>query len=276
VFKTFWPAALIVIVLGWLGGSAAVIGSAFAQDAGVDTSDWDWGGFEAMDDTPVTQGRRSSSSEPSQAPPVDPRSLENAEPDFDAVPHRAYALFEGMPAIEVIPTVRDEDMHPCSSCHEWVESNPTPRKLQSPHDGFELKHGLHGKGEFWCFTCHHLEGEGGLVTLEGQKLSFDEAYLLCSQCHADQARDWAFGAHGKRVDNWQGERKIYNCTACHYQHRPAIDKRAPMPGPVMRAGLERPPHWVPRHEQSATHELKPRPMWERLSRRAEEQHEHGR
>ena len=47
--------------------------------------------------------------------------------------------------------------------------------------------------------------------------------MLCSQCHVKQARDWAFGAHGKRVGSWQGERQVYNCTVCHYQHHPAIE-----------------------------------------------------
>lgn len=267
MFKLLWPIALSVFVIGWICGSAVAIGTAFAQEAGVDTSDWNWDAFDPMDETPAAQGRRGDKDAPGEATPVDPRSSENAEPDFDAVPHRAYALFDDMPAFMVIPSKRDEDMHPCSSCHEWVESNPTPRKLQAPHDGFELQHGLHGKGEFWCFTCHYLEGEGGLRTLEGQKLSFDEAYVLCSQCHVEQGRDWAFGAHGKRVENWQGIRQVYNCTACHYQHRPAIDPRAPMPGPVMRAGLEPPPRWVPRPEVS--HALHPPPLWQRLNSQVE-------
>jgi hypothetical protein len=53
-----------------------------------------------------------------------------------------------------------------------------------------------------------------------------------------------FGAHGKRQGNWQGTRQVFNCTACHYQHRPALKARAPKSGPGMRMGLERPAHWV--------------------------------
>ena len=94
--------------------------------------------------------------------------------------------------------------------------------------------GLHGRGQFWCFTCHDLEGNGGLKTLEGEPLAFSEAYFLCSQCHVDQARDWAYGAHGKRVGTWQGERVVYNCTACHYQHNPAIKPREAVPPPPVR------------------------------------------
>jgi hypothetical protein len=141
----------------------------------------------------------------------------------------AYMIFPDSPPFEVVPRVKDTDMHPCSDCHEWAESDPTPRLLDEPHDNFRLKHGLHGKGKFWCFTCHFLEGDGGLRTLEGDRLPFDQAYIVCSQCHSQEARDWAFGAHGKRIDNWQGPRRILNCTVCHYQHTPAIDPRAPRP-----------------------------------------------
>ena len=180
---------------------------------------------------------------------------ENARPDPDATPRPAYAVFKDVSPFEVIPSQRDADMHPCSNCHQWMLSDPTPRALKTPHDNFELQHGLHGKGKFWCFTCHHLHDKGGLKTLEGEKLDFSEAYVLCSQCHPDQARDWVFGAHGKRQGNWQGTRQVFNCTACHYQHRPAIKARAPKSGPDMRMGLERPSHWVAKDKRQAIKQL---------------------
>jgi hypothetical protein len=159
-----------------------------------------------------------------------------------AVPDQAapaYELFPSAPPFEVIPRAKDSDMHPCSDCHAWAESDLTPRELDDPHDDFRLKHGLHGKGKFWCFTCHHLDDDGGLHNLEGEKLRFDDAYLVCSQCHAKAARDWYFGAHGKRVGNWRGERRLLNCTVCHYQHSPAYATREPVPPPPVRRGLER-------------------------------------
>jgi hypothetical protein len=129
-----------------------------------------------------------------------------------------------------------------------VVSNPEPRRLKPPHDNFELKHGLHGHGKFWCFTCHRNDKDLGLKTLEGQPVEFADAYIVCSQCHARQAQDWAHGAHGKRVGNWQGPRQVLNCTACHYQHSPGFKPREPLPGPAMRAGLPRPDHWVTRSQ----------------------------
>ncbi len=172
-------------------------------------------------------------------------SLQNvfaeASPD-NAAPEEAKEarqIFSGMPPFKVIPRKKTPGLHPCGDCHAWAESDPAPRPLKEPHNGLVLKHGLHGKGEFWCFTCHHLDDDGGLRTLEDKKLAFDEAYLLCAQCHSRQARDWYFGAHGKRMENWQGERKILNCTVCHYQHAPAPVPRKPMPPPPVRTGLAR-------------------------------------
>lgn len=203
--------------------------------------DWDWGGITAEDSLPAEVH-----SNPVTSTIKKPRrDVTVAAPDFSATPKTAVALFPDSPSFEVIPGLKNPEMHPCSNCHRWTKGNVTPRVLKQPHDDFELKHGLHGKGKFWCMTCHHLEGSGGLVTLEGEKVEFDDAYLVCSQCHVNQARDWVYGAHGKRIGNWQGPRQILNCTACHYQHRPAHAARAPMGGPVIRMGLERPSHWKP-------------------------------
>lgn len=209
--------------------------------AETENSDWDWSGITADDTTPAEIVSK----------PVDPashtshRDVTTASPDYDATPRPAIAIFSDAPNFKVIPGQKNPDMHPCSNCHQWTRGNTTPRVLKRPHDDFELKHGLHGKGKFWCMTCHHLEGTGGLVTLEGEKIEFDDAYLVCSQCHVNQARDWVYGAHGKRIGNWQGTRQVLNCTACHYQHRPALDPRSPLAGPVIRMGLERPSHWKP-------------------------------
>jgi hypothetical protein len=225
---------------------------------------WDWDSFGVADEGPTVRSRvESKRADAMSALPAGPRVGETAEPNFEAEPVPAYALFPGLSGFSVIPSVRDRDMHPCGNCHTWTKSDPTPRALKKPHDNFELDHGLHGKGGFWCFTCHTLKGGSALRTLEGQELGFNEAYVLCSQCHVQEARDWAFGAHGKRVAVWQGERKVYNCTVCHYQHRPAIKPREALAGPQVRQGLERPDHWVPaaqrEHSPSA---LKP---WERVS-----------
>jgi len=224
------------------------------------SDDWDWGGYSELDDVPVVKGTTGKTAE-TGAEPVPPVPAENAVPDFSASPQPAHTLFAGMPSFEVIPSQRHPSMHPCANCHQWVKGNPEPRNLKQPHNDFQLEHGLHGRGKFWCFTCHDLSGKGGLRTLEGEPLDFDEAYLLCSQCHAEQARDWVYGAHGKRVANWQGVRQVYSCTACHYQHSPGFKPREPLDGPAMRVGLDRPGHWVARHKREKPVEHH-RPQWE--------------
>jgi hypothetical protein len=77
-----------------------------------------------------------------------------------------------------------------------------------------------------------------LQTLRGDKVDFDDAYLVCGQCHFNRQKDWYFGAHGKRVADWRGPRTLYNCTHCHDPHTPAIAPRAPARPPPVRAGLK--------------------------------------
>ncbi len=245
------PFVLLTVFCAWAVFAASV--GAVGEPAGpappgdsasaVGVDDWDWDAVTGLDDAPVIAPSSGTQSR-SLSDYVAPREIENAFPDFDAEPRQGYAVFKDVPPFEVIPSQRDPGMHPCSSCHQWVKGDPSPRNLKKPHDGFQLSHGLHGKGAFWCFTCHDLEGSGGLRTLEGEKLDFGDAYILCSQCHSRQARDWAYGAHGKRVSGWQGKRQVLNCTACHYQHRPRLKPREPKAGPRVRMGLERPEHWV--------------------------------
>ncbi len=243
-----------------------MLGPTLAQEGGGD--DWDWGAFEQMDDAPVT--KKSSAADTGGPPASEPaalaRSAENALPDFTAPPRQAYPVVAGMPPFEVIPSQRDADMHPCSNCHQWVTSNPQPRKLKPPHDNFELAHGQYGKGEFWCLTCHDLKNGTGLKTLEGEPVEFADAYIVCGQCHSRQTEDWARGAHGKRVGAWRGTRQVLSCTACHYQHRPAIAAREPMPGPAIRVGLERPAHWSPDVQREPPADAAHQAPWRRASR----------
>ncbi|MDJ0739085.1 MAG: hypothetical protein QNJ91_05170 [Gammaproteobacteria bacterium] len=232
-------AALIGIRLA----ACALLAAAAAP--GLASDDWDWDAVEAIDDAPVTKTPAAGAPAKTDATaPAAPRAAENALPDFAAEPVTVLAMFDGVAPFEVVPSQRDDEMHPCANCHQWATSNPEPRRLLTPHDNFELQHGLHGKGGFWCFTCHDVDNNFSLKTLEGEPVEFAHAYVVCSQCHAQQARDWAHGAHGKRVGNWQGRRQVFNCTACHYQHRPALKPREPLPGPTMRVGLPRPDHWV--------------------------------
>jgi len=140
--------------------------------------------------------------------------------------------------------------YPCLKCHADMKPNPQERKLVARH----LDELDHGRDRIWCLDCHDAENRNVLRTVSGEQIDFDQAWIICGACHAKQQRDWYYGAHGKRVGNWQGERIIYNCTHCHDPHEPAIEARAPLPPPPVRAGLERQHHTV-----TGTHRI-----WERV------------
>lgn len=143
--------------------------------------------------------------------------------------------YPGAPEIEVISRKDDLFFYPCKQCHGFLEPNPEIRELVAPH----VIDFQHGRGRIWCLSCHDLENRDVVKTLLGEPVDFDQAHLVCGGCHANRHKDWYFGAHGKRVVDWQGERKVYNCTHCHDAHSPAIKARAPKPVPPVRAGLER-------------------------------------
>jgi len=145
--------------------------------------------------------------------------------------------FEGYPGAPTVTVVSRKDQlffYPCSQCHAAMEPNPEVRPLNVMHDA-EIDH---GRGRLWCLNCHDLDNRDYLRTLLGEPVDFDDAHLVCGGCHANRQRDWTFGAHGKRVADWQGERTVYACTHCHNPHQPAIPPRAPQPPPPVRAGLE--------------------------------------
>ena len=158
--------------------------------------------------------------------------------------------YPGAPDVEVVPRKDGLFFYPCTQCHSFLEPNPDIRELAAPHN-IKLEH---GRGRIWCLSCHNLENRDVLRTLLDEPVDFDAAYLVCGGCHANRQKDWYFGAHGKRVENWQGERKLYNCTHCHDPHSPTIKARAPKPPPPVRAGLQ--------HERSEEHEL--HSVWETL------------
>ena len=113
----------------------------------------------------------------------------------------------------------------CSSCHN---DKPVAVNLglELTHGDVKLDHGIDGQA-LTCIDCHHPEERDFLEDKKGRKIDFDHSYQLCGQCHFRQKRDWVGGAHGKRVDNWAGDRVIFNCTSCHNPHSPRFEKRFP-------------------------------------------------
>lgn len=126
--------------------------------------------------------------------------------------------------------------YPCGACHEQPVTDPgaaAPVSLRWTH----LDVGLEHAAALRCATCHRYDDLGTLRLIEGEPVDFDHSYRVCAQCHAPQARDWAGGAHGKRLGGWRGERVVQNCTGCHDPHAPAFPERMPLGFPrVPRTG----------------------------------------
>ena len=123
---------------------------------------------------------------------------------------------------------------PCSSCHAGIDSiqrspaaSPSYRRM---HVDIDLIHAP--SDSMNCTTCHAGDDPGQLQKLNGDRVSIDHAYQVCTQCHYEQARDWAGGAHGKRLGGWRGKRVVNSCTECHNPHRPKFEQRLPEPGPL--------------------------------------------
>lgn len=147
------------------------------------------------------------------------------------VPFTGYA---NVPPFSVVPRKDQLTFFPCTGCHAQMTPNPQPRQLNTPHPAALV----HGNGRIWCLDCHTLKDRDVLHTLAGAKVDFDESHLVCGQCHFPRHKDWYFGGHGKRVENWNGPREIYNCTHCHDPHSPTVKPREPSKPPPVRAQLQ--------------------------------------
>ena len=149
------------------------------------------------------------------------------------IPEQEFVSYSDRPVPKVPPRKDHLTFYPCSQCHEHWKTNEEPRELAPVHDvGLQ-----HGQGRLWCLVCHDSEDRDQLRTVRGGKVDFNEAWRVCGQCHSNRQKDWYFGAHGKRVYDWQGEAERYNCTHCHNPHRPPFMQRKPQPKPPVRAGL---------------------------------------
>jgi hypothetical protein len=153
----------------------------------------------------------------------DPRSVEQVLPIIEETV-LAREGYQGSP-FRVLARKQAIERYKCSSCHG--------EKPVLVKQGLALTHGnvviYHGQGDrvLSCIDCHHPEDRDYLEDKKGRKIDFDHSYQLCGQCHFRQKRDWLGGAHGKRVNNWAGDRVIYNCATCHDPHSPRFEQRFP-------------------------------------------------
>jgi hypothetical protein len=123
--------------------------------------------------------------------------------------------------------------YPCTSCHLGRTVAMRDTRIGDAHQNIQPKHPeLLGSV---CSTCHSPDAVDMLALRSGDRVGLDDGYRLCAQCHFAQARDWANGAHGKRLDGWQGRRVVMGCSDCHDPHRPGIGRRIPFRAPRIPA-----------------------------------------
>ncbi len=186
------------------------------------------------------------------------------------------------PPFQVLARKELLENYPCSDCHEDEPVNRKERRLTEEHEDIVLKHGA---GRFWCLTCHGSRSKDALTSLKGKPIDFDQAFVLCGQCHFQRQKDWYFGGHGKRagawpephmiplthdklrvadrsrIGQWRGARVLLSCPTCHNPHSPAIKPFKASPPPRLRAGLS------PAERVHEGHQ----PIWVRLRQEQEKE-----
>ncbi len=146
----------------------------------------------------------------------------------DAVRHRQIGMRTF--ALPLRSSATGLRQYPCATCHQGTRV--TVRPDEPRHDNIRPEHPRFAEGA--CATCHVSSSVERLALAGGETATLDHAYRLCAQCHFSQARDWAAGAHGKRLVAWGARRVVMSCTECHDPHRPGLEPRLPFPGPRIR------------------------------------------
>jgi hypothetical protein len=150
------------------------------------------------------------------------------EPLLDAVTQAAASDQHGVFNVPPAP-FSDDEIFPCSDCHEGEEVNYERRELEDFHEEIVLQHGPEDR---WCFDCHNAEDRDQLRLANGALVGFDESYRLCGQCHGTIYRDWREGIHGRRRGFWNGAKSYLLCAHCHNPHAPEFAAMQPLPPPV--------------------------------------------
>lgn len=133
------------------------------------------------------------------------------------------------------PPFSDEEIFPCSECHEPDDINYRRRELTMEHSQIKLNH---GNRERWCFDCHNPIDRDTLRLASESLVSFKQSQRLCGQCHGPKLRDWRAGVHGKRNGFWNGEKSYLLCVHCHDPHSPRFKPIEPKPRPRRPAEIK--------------------------------------
>ena len=126
----------------------------------------------------------------------------------------------------------DIGQYPCTSCHMGrAIVMKDDERVKDAHQNIKPIHPRQTGAA--CSTCHAPDNVELLALKSGERASLDHTYRLCAQCHFTEAEAWAGGAHGKRLDGWQGRRVVLGCADCHDPHKPALESRVPFRAPLL-------------------------------------------
>ena len=129
--------------------------------------------------------------------------------------------------------------YPCTSCHQGKKVVMANKRIGDAHNNIQPVHPEQTGAV--CSTCHSADDVQLLTLKSGERATLDESYRLCAQCHFPEAKAWAGGAHGKRLDGWQGRRVVMACADCHDPHKPAVQVRIPFRAPQIERTRSRLP-----------------------------------
>jgi hypothetical protein len=126
----------------------------------------------------------------------------------------------------------DIGQYPCTSCHMGrAIVMKDDERVKDAHQNIKPIHPRQTGAA--CSTCHAPDNVELLALKSGERASLDHTYRLCAQCHFTEAEAWAGGAHGKRLDGWQGRRVVLGCADCHDPHKPALESKVPFRAPLL-------------------------------------------
>ncbi len=137
----------------------------------------------------------------------------------------------GSITLETALRIRPVSQYPCTSCHFGRTVVMTDDRIDDAHQNIQPVHPEETGAV--CSTCHSADNVERLALAQGEPVTLTESYRLCAQCHFQQVDAWAGGAHGKRLDGWQGRRVVMGCGDCHDPHSPAAQHRIPFRAPEL-------------------------------------------
>jgi len=111
--------------------------------------------------------------DPAKPPPHRPLRS-NVVPETPPAPTEptTFSGYADAPPFKVVPQKDKLTFYPCSQCHQFMQPNPQPRKLEAAPHPAALQH---GGGRMWCLNCHLIDNRDFLRTLKDQKVDFDES-----------------------------------------------------------------------------------------------------